>query len=170
MPDSRAFLFGNQTRDNVFWNFASGVNGGYFHYLHHRYFDCNYGNEGVPLDKWFGSLHDGSPAAHAAMRARKRKLGNRGAPAAIDGACRSRIHMQVEVGFGPAGVEAALLQPRGLHRGEVRLLQIRQFRAWQQHTDRARPLDVSVRRSEPRRSAASTTAASPVGTTGSARR
>lgn len=58
-------------------------NGGYFHYLHHRYFDCNYGNEGVPLDKWFGSFHDGSPEAHRAMRERKRKLGKRGAPVPI---------------------------------------------------------------------------------------
>ena len=53
-------------------------NGGYFHYLHHRYFECNYGNEGVPLDKWFGSFHDGSPAAHAAMRGRRK--GFRDAP------------------------------------------------------------------------------------------
>ena len=59
-------------------------NGGYFHYLHHRYFDCNYGNEGVPLDRWFGSFHDGSPEAHKAMRSRKRELGKRGAPVALD--------------------------------------------------------------------------------------
>ena len=43
----------------------------FFHYLHHRHFECNYGNEGVPLDKWFGSFHDGSPEAHALMRARR---------------------------------------------------------------------------------------------------
>ena len=43
----------------------------YFHYLHHRYFTVNYGHEAVPLDKWFGSFHDGSPEAHAAMRARR---------------------------------------------------------------------------------------------------
>ncbi|MDE0025157.1 MAG: sterol desaturase family protein [Spirochaetaceae bacterium] len=48
--------------------------GDYFHYLHHRYFDCNYGNEGVPLDKWFGSFHDGSPEAHEAMRGRHRRI------------------------------------------------------------------------------------------------
>ncbi len=56
--------------------------GDYFHYLHHRYFDCNYGNEGVPLDKWFGSFHDGSPEAHEAMRGRHRriKLGRRYVP------------------------------------------------------------------------------------------
>ena len=31
----------------------------YFHYLHHRYFECNYGEASIPLDKWFGSFRDG---------------------------------------------------------------------------------------------------------------
>ena len=35
--------------------------GDYFHYLHHRYFDCNYGEINIPLDKWFDSFFDGSP-------------------------------------------------------------------------------------------------------------
>ena len=48
--------------------------GDYFHYLHHRYFDCNYGTTQVPLDKWFGSFHDGSPRAHEAMRGRHRRI------------------------------------------------------------------------------------------------
>ena len=39
----------------------------YFHYLHHRFFDCNYGNATVPFDRWFGTFHDGSPDAHARM-------------------------------------------------------------------------------------------------------
>lgn len=39
----------------------------YFHYLHHRFFTVNYGNEAVPLDKWFGTFYDGSPEAHAKM-------------------------------------------------------------------------------------------------------
>ena len=43
----------------------------YFHYLHHRFFTVNYGHESVPLDKWFGSFHDGSPEAQAAMLARR---------------------------------------------------------------------------------------------------
>jgi sterol desaturase/sphingolipid hydroxylase (fatty acid hydroxylase superfamily) len=51
----------------------------FFHYLHHRFFTVNYGVESVPLDKWFGSFHDGSPEAHAAMLARRKKL--RSAPA-----------------------------------------------------------------------------------------
>ena len=40
----------------------------YFHYLHHRYFECNYGAIDVPLDKWFGTFHDGSAKAHEAMQ------------------------------------------------------------------------------------------------------
>jgi sterol desaturase/sphingolipid hydroxylase (fatty acid hydroxylase superfamily) len=46
--------------------------GNYFHYLHHRYFECNYGGSVAPLDKLFGTFHDGSRAAHAAVHARMR--------------------------------------------------------------------------------------------------
>jgi sterol desaturase/sphingolipid hydroxylase (fatty acid hydroxylase superfamily) len=46
----------------------------YFHYLHHKYFTVNFGVESVPLDKWFGSYHDGSDEAHEEMlRLRKEK-------------------------------------------------------------------------------------------------
>lgn len=45
----------------------------YFHQLHHRYFECNYGETDFPFDKWFGTYHDGSPEAHATMR-EKRKM------------------------------------------------------------------------------------------------
>ncbi len=45
----------------------------YFHYLHHRYFECNYGSNVVPLDRWFGSFNDGSPESFERMR-KKRKL------------------------------------------------------------------------------------------------
>jgi len=34
--------------------------GSYFHYLHHRYFKYNFGEVTLPLDKWFGTFHDGS--------------------------------------------------------------------------------------------------------------
>ena len=44
----------------------------YFHYLHHRYFECNYGTVTVPLDRWFGSLHDGTPESHEKMRHKRR--------------------------------------------------------------------------------------------------
>jgi len=49
----------------------------YAHYLHHRYFEVNYADGMVPLDKWFGSFHDGSPEAHAAMKSRIAKRTNR---------------------------------------------------------------------------------------------
>ena len=40
----------------------------FFHYLHHRYFECNYGGAIFPLDRWFGTFHDGTPEAHARMQ------------------------------------------------------------------------------------------------------
>jgi sterol desaturase/sphingolipid hydroxylase (fatty acid hydroxylase superfamily) len=44
---------------------------GYAHYLHHKYFEVNYADGTFPLDKWFGSFHDGTPAGDAAMRRRR---------------------------------------------------------------------------------------------------
>lgn len=46
----------------------------YAHYLHHRYHEVNYADGMVPLDKWFGSFHDGSPEADLAMKARRRRM------------------------------------------------------------------------------------------------
>lgn len=55
----------------------------YIHYLHHKYFEVNYGGDGlIPLDKWFGTWHDGSKEAEARMEerfARKRARLNAGA-------------------------------------------------------------------------------------------
>lgn len=46
----------------------------YTHYLHHKYFEVNYGGDGlVPLDKLFGTWHDGSKEADEQMKARFRK-------------------------------------------------------------------------------------------------
>ena len=42
----------------------------YYHYLHHKHFECNYGNNLMPIDKWFGTFHDGSDAAEEAMNER----------------------------------------------------------------------------------------------------
>jgi sterol desaturase/sphingolipid hydroxylase (fatty acid hydroxylase superfamily) len=43
----------------------------YLHYLHHKYFEVNYGGDGlIPLDKWFGYWHDGSKEGDAQMNAR----------------------------------------------------------------------------------------------------
>lgn len=47
----------------------------YAHYLHHKYFEVNYADGMVPLDKWFGSFHDGSPEADVAMKARRLRRG-----------------------------------------------------------------------------------------------
>jgi len=48
--------------------------GTFHHQMHHRYFDCNYGNLEMPWDKWFGSFHDGTTASHEAFRERRRRL------------------------------------------------------------------------------------------------
>ena len=48
--------------------------GVFFHQLHHRYFECNYGTVEMPWDKWFGSYHDGTAKATEATRARKKRL------------------------------------------------------------------------------------------------
>ncbi len=42
----------------------------YAHYLHHRYFECNYADGSIPLDKWFGSFHDGTDEARERMNKR----------------------------------------------------------------------------------------------------
>ena len=46
--------------------------GDFFHQLHHRFYNCNYGNRFVPLDEWFGTHHDGTPEAMARIRKRQR--------------------------------------------------------------------------------------------------
>ena len=46
----------------------------YMHYLHHKYFEVNYGLTGlVPLDDWLGTMHDGSPDGEARMNERLRR-------------------------------------------------------------------------------------------------
>jgi len=48
----------------------------YTHYLHHKFFEVNYGDGLVPFDKWFGTWHDGTKEGDALMQARyeKRKV------------------------------------------------------------------------------------------------
>jgi len=54
--------------DKVVLGDTLGVNThGFQHYLHHKYFECNYSDGAIPLDKWFGTFHDGSPEAQSAM-------------------------------------------------------------------------------------------------------
>lgn len=47
--------------------------GTFHHQMHHRYFDCNYGNLEVPWDKVFGSFHDGTGTGHAAFLERRKR-------------------------------------------------------------------------------------------------
>ena len=44
-------------------NKAALPHASYFHYLHHKYFECNYGETTIPLDKWLGSFHNGTKKA-----------------------------------------------------------------------------------------------------------
>ena len=46
--------------------------GDWFHHLHHQYFNLNFGNTFTPLDKVFGSWHDGSETSLAAQKERMR--------------------------------------------------------------------------------------------------
>jgi sterol desaturase/sphingolipid hydroxylase (fatty acid hydroxylase superfamily) len=64
----------------------------YAHYLHHKYFEVNYGDALIPLDKWFGTWHDGSAEGEARMqeryRQRKAKLAAREAGSRQQGAAQ----------------------------------------------------------------------------------
>jgi sterol desaturase/sphingolipid hydroxylase (fatty acid hydroxylase superfamily) len=40
----------------------------YFHYLHHKFFECNYGGSIAPMYQLFGTFHDRSSEAQAAVR------------------------------------------------------------------------------------------------------
>ncbi|MGB7244711.1 MAG: sterol desaturase family protein [Sulfitobacter sp.] len=48
--------------------------GTFYHTLHHRYYECNYGNQEMPWDRWFGTFHNGSDDATAQTRARKKRM------------------------------------------------------------------------------------------------
>jgi len=48
--------------------------GTFYHQLHHRYYECNYGNQEMPWDRWFGTFHDGSDDATQATRTRKKTM------------------------------------------------------------------------------------------------
>ena len=47
--------------------------GDHFRNLHHWYFEVNYGMLLLPLDKSFGTFHDGSQQAHEQMKDRRRQ-------------------------------------------------------------------------------------------------
>ncbi len=48
----------------------------FHHQLHHRFYECNYGNVDAPWDRWFGSLHDGTDEATVLIKERRRSMYN----------------------------------------------------------------------------------------------
>ena len=48
--------------------------GTFYHTLHHKYYECNYGNQEMPWDRWFGTFHDGTEDATRTTRARKKRM------------------------------------------------------------------------------------------------
>ena len=52
--------------------------GTFYHQLHHRYYECNYGNQEMPWDRWFGTFHDGTPEATRITRDRKKRMHTQG--------------------------------------------------------------------------------------------
>jgi sterol desaturase/sphingolipid hydroxylase (fatty acid hydroxylase superfamily) len=48
--------------------------GTFYHTLHHRYYECNYGNQEMPWDRWFGTFHNGTEEGTRETRDRKKKM------------------------------------------------------------------------------------------------
>lgn len=48
--------------------------GTFYHQLHHRYYECNYGNQEMPWDRWFGTFHDGSDEGTSSTKERRRQM------------------------------------------------------------------------------------------------
>ena len=48
--------------------------GTFYHQLHHRYYECNYGNQEMPWDRWFGTFHDGTKEGTDATKERRRRM------------------------------------------------------------------------------------------------
>ena len=44
--------------------------GDFFHQLHHRHSECNYGGTDIPFDRWFGTFHDGTEEGKQRIRDR----------------------------------------------------------------------------------------------------
>ena len=48
--------------------------GDFFHQLHHRYFECNYGTSEIPFDRWVGTYHDCTAVSNKDARQRKKNM------------------------------------------------------------------------------------------------
>jgi len=55
--------------------------GDFFHQLHHRFCDCNYGTFETPWDQWLDTYHDGTETGDAWIKERRRQLSARKAVA-----------------------------------------------------------------------------------------
>ena len=51
--------------------------GDFFHQLHHRFLHCNYGTSEFPLDRWFGSHHNGTDECTRTIQQQMRELNAR---------------------------------------------------------------------------------------------
>lgn len=68
-------VFSHSGFEKIYAKDAEAVKAGdFFHQLHHRYFECNYGTSEIPFDRWFGTFHDGSAAATERTRAFKKQM------------------------------------------------------------------------------------------------
>lgn len=57
----------------------------YIHYLHHKYFEVNYADGLIPIDKWLGTFHDGTAEADERMKERfRQKKARRAASKSMD--------------------------------------------------------------------------------------
>ncbi len=48
--------------------------GDFFHQLHHKFFDCNYGTWETPWDEWFNTFHDGTDDGNHLITERRKTL------------------------------------------------------------------------------------------------
>jgi sterol desaturase/sphingolipid hydroxylase (fatty acid hydroxylase superfamily) len=51
--------FGHQGFEGPLFN-GRLPTGSYFHYLHHRFGSCNFGESTIPWDRWLGVFYDGT--------------------------------------------------------------------------------------------------------------
>jgi sterol desaturase/sphingolipid hydroxylase (fatty acid hydroxylase superfamily) len=52
----------------------------YFHYLHHKYVNCNFGMDMMPWDKWLGVYFDGMGEFRPKGRIGKKEFVKRSGP------------------------------------------------------------------------------------------
>ncbi len=80
--NSTGAVIGHIGFDKIETGADSGVDTHAFgHYLHHKYFEVNYADGTIPIDKWFGTWHDGTPEGDRLMKERfQRKKARRTSP------------------------------------------------------------------------------------------